>query len=421
VLCQQFDDGFESDSDFSDTSNEHIEFYSENNVDRLSNASDSFSRPKTRERRLPILGNNISGIGLQESRTFFRKKTLMLRTEEVNDDLESSDDEQLVLDGDYILRTALLKDQDIQALSAKEMRYCLLKCCKVHIGQDEIGKKMVEIYKKPEVREITEEEVNTIVIQFLRDIRKQDNNKKILDLMDNIQHQVEKICPFGSMMRIVYRLDNQNNDVWWIPNRDESYWGLLRIQHVMDHFMKSTNGKTPILIKDVFQQSKFGIDKLCSVSVNGEKKIISDDIAEAWESIIREVSSVTSGNLHSIPKHLYKFHLFWIPLKHLNITHYKKHAFMKQSMEDDSISLSSLASFDEEKPMVSQNAMIMFFLWKKKNDKVNNIKDIKRQSIFSFNINSNHKTTSIRTKFLIQALHDISDIFGAHHEKIFAR
>jgi len=214
VLCQQFDDGFESDSDFSDTSNEHIEFYSENNVDRLSNASDSFSRPKTRERRLPILGNNISGIGLQESRTFFRKKTLMLRTEEVNDDLESSDDEQLVLDGDYILRTALLKDQDIQALSAKEMRYCLLKCCKVHIGQDEIGKKMVEIYKKPEVREITEEEVNTIVIQFLRDIRKQDNNKKILDLMDNIQHQVEKICPFGSMMRIVYRLDNQNNDVW---------------------------------------------------------------------------------------------------------------------------------------------------------------------------------------------------------------
>ena len=94
---------------------------------------------------------------------------------------------------------------------------------------------------------------------------------------------------------------------------------------------------------------------------------------------------------------------------------------MKQSMEDDSISLSSLASFDEEKPMVSQNAMIMFFLWKKKNDKVNNIKDIKRQSIFSFNINSNHKTTSIRMKFLIQALHDISDIFGAHHEKIFAR
>jgi hypothetical protein len=73
--------------------------------------------------------------------------------------------------------------------------------------------------------------------------------------------------------------------------------------------------------------------------------------------------------------------------------------------------------------MKSRNAMIMFFLCKKKKDK-NQIgldKNKQKNVKFSFNLDKNMGNTKIRTKFLIQALHDISDIFGAHHEKIFSR
>lgn len=41
--------------------------------------------------------------------------------------------------------------------------------------------------------------------------------------------------------------------------------------------------------------------------------------------------------------------------------------------------------------------------------------------MFAFNIDNDQEGTKIRTKFLVQALHDVSDIFGAHNEKIFAR
>lgn len=66
--------------------------------------------------------------------------------------------------------------------------------------------------------------------------------------------------------------------------------------------------------------------------------------------------------------------------------------------------------------------MIMLFLCKRREDKKESVFDKSKlkQSKFSINI-TNNQDTKIRTKFLIQALHDIADIFGAHNEKIFAR
>jgi hypothetical protein len=82
------------------------------------------------------------------------------------------------------------------------------------------------VYRKPEIKEITEQEVNTIVIQFLREIRRQNDSKTILDLLDDIQNQFEKISPYGSMMRVLYKLEddlNEHRDVWFTPNREDTY------------------------------------------------------------------------------------------------------------------------------------------------------------------------------------------------------
>lgn len=427
LVCQEISEesDFESEeeSNFTDSTDERFEFYTESGVDKLSMNSGDPHPKKSNLRRAGIIPTNQNNVPLKMSQTIIRKKTLVLKTIH-DDEFESDEENELELDGDYILRTALLKDQDIQELSAKEMKYCLHKIWKLHLGKDEMGTKIYETYKKPKIKEITEEEVNTIVIQFLRDIRKHEDNKTILDLLDDIQQQIEKICPFGSMMRIMYKLDSETNkhkDSWVIPNREETYSGMVRVHNFMSYFFKATNGNTPILIKDVFEQSTFSTDKFFSVTVNGKKKIVCDELADMWLNVVQEISSVTNGNLHSIPTDMYQFHLFCIPLKHLSITKFKKSDFIKQNDEDDVVSLSSLASMDDTKEMISQNAMIMFFLCKKKKGK-NQLADIGKQraSKFSFNINAKKNFTKIRTRFLIQALHDIADIFGAHHEKIFA-
>ena len=140
-----------------------------------------------------------------------------------------------------------------------------------------MGRKILEVYRKPEVKEISEEEVNTIVIQFLRNLRKEQMHKKILDLLDDIQSQLVKILPFGSMMRIMYKLEDnadKHRDVWFVPNREEAYSGMVKIHNFMDYFMKATDGNSPILIKNVFDNNGIGDDKVFAVNVNGNKKAI---------------------------------------------------------------------------------------------------------------------------------------------------
>jgi hypothetical protein len=45
----------------------------------------------------------------------------------------------------------------------------------------------------------------------------------VLDILDNIVEQIEKICPFGSMVKLMYKFDNPNStkDIWFTPNREE--------------------------------------------------------------------------------------------------------------------------------------------------------------------------------------------------------
>lgn len=140
-----------------------------------------------------------------------------------------------------------------------------------------MGRKILEVYRKPEVKEISEEEVNTIVIQFLRNLRKEQTHKKILDLLDDIQSQLIKILPFGSMMRIFYKLEDKGNkprDVWFVPNREETYSGMVKIYNFMNYFVEATDGNSPILIKDIFDNNGFGDDKVFAVNVNGNKKVV---------------------------------------------------------------------------------------------------------------------------------------------------
>lgn len=432
IVCEEFSEKSESNSDFADSFSEsdndaRYEIYNESNIDEISIATKSSPKRQSAGQNEGSFkdAKKLEG-GM--SRSFMRQKTIMLTsiTEKIESD--SDEDEELVLNGDYILRSALLKDHDIQELSTKEMTHCLLRCCRVHIGKDDLGRKIVSIYKKPEIKEITEQEVNTIVIQFLRDLRKKEDTKTILDLLDGIQHQIEKICPYGSMMRFFYKLEDdihKDKDVWVVPNREETYSGLVRIHNFMQYFVEATGGNTPILIQDIFQSTGFGTDRMYAVTVNGKKKIVCDEKPEMWKNVLNALSTSTNGNLNNIPTNLYKFHLFCIPLKCLTQAKLKREDFLKKKNSEDEevISISSLASLDEEKEMKSRNAMIMFFLCKRKKDK-NQIgldKNKQKNVKFSFNLDKNMGNTKIRTKFLIQALHDISDIFGAHHEKIFSR
>ena len=96
---------------------------------------------------------------------------------------------------------------------------------------------------------------------------------------------------------------------------------------------------------------------------------------------------------------------------------------MNNTEVDEEISISSLASLDDEILVQSKHAMVMMFLCKKRSNRRGSVfeKSKIKQSKFSINLSNSDSDTKIRTKFLIQALHDIADIFGAHHEKIFAR
>jgi hypothetical protein len=191
----------------------------------------------------------------------------------------------------------------------------------------------------------------------------------------------------------------------------------------MNYFVEATGGNTPILIKDIFDNTGFSEEKLCAISVNGSKKIITDDAPEVWFYAMQALSEATNGNLSNVPIEDYQFHLFCIPLKCLTQDTIKRQDVMKRNDDQDVdlISISSLASLEEDKIALSKHAMVMFFLCKKKKQNKNFDKNKSRKSMFGFNLDSDPNGTKIRTKFLIQALHDVSDIFGAHHEKIFAR
>jgi hypothetical protein len=125
-----------------------IEEFVENTLDSNSFSNDSFD-DKTKDKFTLYIESQIDSISDKDSevgnkvkihgsihpdsekksehlnnlKMFMRKRTIFKPSHQSLSDIDSDDEEELILDGDYILRSALLKDYDIQELSTKEMQH----------------------------------------------------------------------------------------------------------------------------------------------------------------------------------------------------------------------------------------------------------------------------------------------------------
>lgn len=142
-VCEQLKDKSSSysDSENSFSSSDHeedYEYYNESKLSMISNDKqvESESTPKANTSSKNVSSKNINGqkrqtvlkhssknLALLKQKSFMRKKTIIMGTTKLEDD--ESESEDLELDGDYIIKRALLKDHNIGDLSKKEMDYCL--------------------------------------------------------------------------------------------------------------------------------------------------------------------------------------------------------------------------------------------------------------------------------------------------------
>ena len=123
------------------------------------------------------------------------------------------------------------------------------------------------------MKEVTEEEINSIVVNFMRTLRTSTSPRAVLDVVGEIQQKIEKICPFGSMVKIMYKY--KGKDHWFLPNREEVETGIVKIDNFMNFFETATQGVKPILIKDIFT-TDYQKEISCFTRVNGEKVKKSD-------------------------------------------------------------------------------------------------------------------------------------------------
>lgn len=75
--------------------------------------------------------------------------------------------------------------------------------------------------------------------------------KEMMDLIDHIQHKIEELSPFGTMVKMFYRVKGPT-DTWFIPNRKEVEPGILKINNFMNFFFKKTLNGRPVMVKNVF-------------------------------------------------------------------------------------------------------------------------------------------------------------------------
>ena len=114
----------ESDDSFSSSDNDvKYKYYNETSVDNLSEV------PKLDQNFEEQDGDTLQqkvGPDLQMARrkSIFRKKTIIFNSANFENS-DSDSEKELQLDGDYIIRKALLKDHNIGELADKEMKYCL--------------------------------------------------------------------------------------------------------------------------------------------------------------------------------------------------------------------------------------------------------------------------------------------------------
>lgn len=136
VVCEQLKEKSSSysDSDNSFSSSDHEEDYEYYNESKLSMISadkqvESEPTPKAQtssknvngQKRQTLLKHSSKNLALLKQKSFMRKKTIIMGTTKLEDD--ESESEELELDGDYIIKRALLKDHNIGDLSNKEMEY----------------------------------------------------------------------------------------------------------------------------------------------------------------------------------------------------------------------------------------------------------------------------------------------------------
>ncbi|CAI2382878.1 unnamed protein product [Moneuplotes crassus] len=418
LLGHEFESDNSSNCSFSESSHQNDErfgFYDEENLQGLEQ-----EKKKEDTKESEIFNSYLKRDG--KKKMYLRRVSSMYLAEEVMKAFKDDEEqENIELNGDYILKRALLKDHDVQALRTKEMQHVLTHCCRVHLGRDEDGKKIIQVYRKPEVKEVTEEEINSIVINFMRTLRISKSPKAVLDAVDSIQQKIEKICPFGSMIKIFYQY--KNNDTWIIPHREEVETGVVKVENFMKFFNIATQGVRPILIQDVFT-TNYQKEVPCFIRINGKKIKGSDNLSEIWYDAMNMLSFSTGSNLDKLPPELYEWSLFAIPLKSISKDLMNKNQFdMTHDKNDQNLelSISSIDSFDEEKQMDIKSAMILLFLCKKrKRSKQKKYLDMATGKYkFSFQWRETEIDKRIKTETLIKLLHDIRDIFNSHNDKVY--
>ena len=300
----------ESGTDSSFQEEERYVMYNEKDIENFSEEEMALN-----QLQIPEVYNDFKHRDLNNRhRTYIRRiSSIYLADQAMKNLFKDEEEEKMELNGDYILKRALLKDHDVKLLKTKEMQHVLSQCCKIHLGKDENGQKIIQVYKKPEVKDVTEEEINTIIINFLRDIRIKADPKQLLDVLDGIQQKIQRICPFGSMVKIIYKLET-NKDVWFVPNREEVETGVVKIENFMKFFEEATEKEHPVLIKDIFTND-YQQEIPSFTILNGERINKSENLSEIWYNAMNVLSFATNSNLDKLPPEFYQWHCFAIPLK----------------------------------------------------------------------------------------------------------
>jgi hypothetical protein len=252
--------------------------------------------------------------------------------------------------GEYILRKALLQNQNMKTLKTQEMQKVLVDSWNTHIGLAKEGKLLTRLYGKPELKEVTVEEVNSHLMNFLRDIREGNSVREVLDVLDKIQLDIEKLCPFGSMLKIFHK-NWEKTDEWFVPNKEYSTLGIVSINGLMEYFEEATFGENPIVINDIFTLD-YQKENLSFLKVNGKLRGKWDTLTDIWYETIWALSEATRSNFHKLPVEDYEWNLFWFPLKgteHKTLAKSnfdKKYKGQKEILE---LSISSLDSLENDK------------------------------------------------------------------------
>jgi hypothetical protein len=191
--------------------------------------------------------------------------------------------------------------------------------------------------------------------------------KQTLDYIDDILIKIEELCPFGTMIKMLYQLDKVK-DVWFTPNRKEVEPGAVRLRNLMNFFHKKARllGQ-PMMVKNIFETEYDEYTGHLVYTVGQIPERVST-LSELWFSALNQVSWMTDSNLSKVPWEKYKWDLYCFPITPNSKDMFQKAAMrMKTRIDDEEeISISSIASMDEDRKAKVNNAMMMVFYCSRK-------------------------------------------------------